>query len=154
EPMYGNICPGKDRKLARFAVVSFKQKTAYEIYKKPFTFPEGTIMFKDLQLTLPGQNPDGSRTEPSGRGYFPGPFNGGDATVKDTKRYADTGGWGDYDFNHHEPKAPTAKVRAKEECAFCHMASAKKDQVWNHFYPLSDIGMPNTKCSAKAPTAK
>src|SRR6516162_565691 len=44
---------------------------SYEIYKKTFTFPEGTIMFKDLQLTLPGQNPDGSRTEPSGRGYFP-----------------------------------------------------------------------------------
>jgi len=27
---------------------------------------------KKLQLTLPGQNSDGSRTEPSGRGYFPG----------------------------------------------------------------------------------
>ena len=49
---------------------------SYEIYKKTFTFPEGTILFKELQLTLPGQNPDGSRTEPSGRGYFPGPFNG------------------------------------------------------------------------------
>ena len=33
-------------------------------------FPDGTIMFKELQLTLPGENPDGSRTEPSGRGYF------------------------------------------------------------------------------------
>src|SRR5262249_24836548 len=43
---------------------------------------EGTILFKELQLTLPGQNPDGSRTEPSGRGYFPGPFNGADVTVK------------------------------------------------------------------------
>src|SRR6516164_6255209 len=60
---------------------------SYEIYKKTFTFPEGTIMFKDLQLTLPpAENPDGSRTEPSGRGYFPGKWNGADATVKDTKR--------------------------------------------------------------------
>src|SRR5499426_2210718 len=80
---------------------------SYEIYKKTGEFPDGTIMFKELQLTLPGENPDGSRTEPSGRGYFPGAFNGGDATVKDTKRYADTGGWGYYKFNHHEPKAPT-----------------------------------------------
>jgi hypothetical protein len=47
---------------------------SYEIYKKTYTFPEGTILFKELQLTLPGENPDGSRTEPSGRGYFPGPF--------------------------------------------------------------------------------
>jgi Cytochrome P460 len=118
---------------------------SYEIYKKTYTFPEGTILFKELQLTLPGENPDGSRTEPSGRGYFPGPWNGADVTVKDSKRYADTGGWGYYNFNHHEPKAPTAKVKAKSECAFCHIASAKKDEVWTQFYPLLDIGMPAIK---------
>ena len=39
---------------------------SYEIFKKTSEFPEGTIMFKELQLTLPGDNPDGSRTEPSG----------------------------------------------------------------------------------------
>src|SRR5262249_3254272 len=78
--------------------------------------------------------------EPSlrGGGYFPGPWNGADATVKDSKRYADTRGWGYYNFNHHEPKAPTAKVRAKEECAYCHIANAKKDEVWTQFYPLLD----------------
>jgi Cytochrome P460 len=112
---------------------------SYEIYKRTNEFPEGTIMFKELQLTLPGQNPDGSRTEPSGRGYFPGHFNGADVTVKDTKRYADTNGWGYYNFNHHEPKAPTSKVRAKEECAYCHIGlGAKKDDVWTQFYPLLD----------------
>ena len=112
---------------------------SYEIYKKTNVFPEGTIMFKELQLTLPpAEFPDGSRTEPSGRGYFPGPFNGADVTVKDTKRYADTEGWGYYNFNHHEPKAPTAKLKAKNECAFCHIASAKKDGVWTQFYRLLD----------------
>ena len=74
-------------------------------------------MFKVLQLTQPGENPDGSRTEPSGRGYFPGPFNGADVTVKEPKRYADTNGWGFYNFNHHEPKAPTAKLKRINECA-------------------------------------
>ena len=119
---------------------------SYEIYKKTNEFPEETILFKELQLTLPGENPDGSRREPSGQGYFPGPFNGADVTVKNTKRYADTGGWGYYNFNHHEPKAPTAKVRPMKECAFCHIASAKKDDVWTQFYPLLDIaGMPQIK---------
>jgi hypothetical protein len=94
--------------------------------------------FKELQLTLPAENPDGSRTEPSGRGFFPGKLNGADVTAKDTKRYADSGGWGYYNFNHHEPKAATAKVKPKSECAFCHMASAKKDDVWTQFYPLLD----------------
>src|SRR5215813_7062936 len=51
---------------------------SYEIYKKTNVFPEGTILFKELQLTLPAENADGSRTEPSGRGYFPGPWNGAD----------------------------------------------------------------------------
>jgi hypothetical protein len=46
-------------------------------------FPEGTIMFKELQLTKkPEENSDGSRAEPSGRGYFPGAFNGADVTIK------------------------------------------------------------------------
>jgi Cytochrome P460 len=111
---------------------------SYEIYKKTGEFPEGTMFFKELQLTLPAENPDGSRTEPSGRGFFPGKLNGADVTVKDSKRYADTGGWGYYNFNHHEPKAPTAKLQPKSECAFCHMASAKKDDVWTQFYPLLD----------------
>ena len=112
---------------------------SYEIYKKTGVFPDGTILFKELQLVLgPKQFPDGSLAEPSGRGYFPGAFNGADVTVKDTKRYADTGGWGYYNFNHSEPKAPTAKLKPQTECAFCHQASAKKDEVWTQFYRLLD----------------
>jgi Cytochrome P460 len=111
---------------------------SYAIYRKTGEFPEGTMFFKELQLTLPAANPDGSRSEPSGRGFFPGKLNGADVTVKDSKRYADTGGWGYYNFNHHEPKARTAKLQPKSECAYCHMASAKKDDVWTQFYPLLD----------------
>ena len=111
---------------------------SYAIFKKTGKFPEGTIFFKELQLALPGENPDGSRTEPSGRGYFPGAYNGADVTVKDTKRYAATGGWGYYNFNHHEPKAATAMPRSKDECASCHIANAKTDDVWTQFYPLLD----------------
>ncbi len=108
------------------------------IFEKTGEFPEGTIFFKELQLTLKGENPDGSRAEASGKGYFPGPFNGADVTVKDSKRYSDTGGWGYYNFNHHEPKAMTASLQAKSDCAYCHMASARKDDVWTQFYPMLD----------------
>ncbi|MFP3555455.1 cytochrome P460 family protein [Paraburkholderia sp. SIMBA_049] len=111
---------------------------SYAIYKKTGEFPEGTIFVKELQLTQPQQFPDGSRNEPSGRGLFPGKFNGADVTVKDTKRFAATDGWGYFNFNHFEPKAKMAKVKAKEECAFCHIASAKKDDVWTQFYRLLD----------------
>jgi hypothetical protein len=109
---------------------------SYEIYKKTGVFPEGTIFFKELQLTLPpATHPDGSRDEPSGRGYFPGALNGADVAVKDTKRYAETGGWGYYNFNHHEPKALSASARPREECSYCHEAGATKDSIWVQFYP-------------------
>jgi hypothetical protein len=112
---------------------------SYAMYKKTGVFPDGTIFVKELQLTVkPEENPDGSRTEPSGRGYFPGAFNGADVTVKDSKRFAATGGWGYFNFNHHEPKALTATVKAKSECAFCHIASAKRDEVWTQFYRVLD----------------
>src|SRR5215472_10046472 len=112
---------------------------SYAIYKKTGVFPDETIFFKELQLTLgPAENPDGSRTEPSGRGYFPGAFNGADVTVKDTKRFADTGGWGYFNFHHSEPKAPTATVQPKSNCAFCHIAAAKRDEVWTQFYRILD----------------
>jgi Cytochrome P460 len=111
---------------------------SYEIYRKTGVFPEGTIFVKELQLMLPADRADGSRLEPSGRGFFPGPFNGADVTVKDTKRYTETNGWGYYNFNHFEPKAATATVRPLEECAYCHIASAKRDDVWTQFYGLLD----------------
>src|ERR1700747_3365567 len=112
---------------------------SYEIYRKTNVFPEGTIMFKELQLTTkPEENPDGSRTEASGRGYFPGAFNGADVTVKDSKRFAASGGWGFFDFNHFEPKAATTAVQPKSNCAFCHIAAAKRDEVWTQFYPILD----------------
>jgi hypothetical protein len=137
-PLTPNALNGGKASFPEFHNV-YMEPCSYAKYQQTNVFPEGTIFFKELQLTLPpAENPDGSRTEPSGRGYFPGAYNGADATVKDTKRYADTGGWGYYNFNHNEPKAPTAKLKPQTECAYCHQASAKKDEVWTQFYPQLD----------------
>ena len=124
-PLTPNALNGGKANFPEFHNV-YIEPGSYEIYKKTGKFPEGTIFFKELQLTVPAQNPDGSRTEPSGRGFFPGKLNGADVTVKDTKRYADTGGWGYYNFNHHEPKAATAKVKPKSECAFAISPAPRK----------------------------
>lgn len=51
---------------------------------------------------------------------------------------ADAGGWGCHTFNHHEPKARTAKLQPRSECADWHMAGAKKDDLWTPFHPLLD----------------
>src|SRR5262245_42309589 len=47
-----------------------------DAYLKTGTFPEGTVIVKELTRVLDPKFPDGSRTEPSGRGYFNGEYNG------------------------------------------------------------------------------
>ena len=109
-----------------------------DAYLKTGSFPEGTVFVKELTHVLDPAFPDGSRTEPSGRGYFNGAYNCMDVTVKDSKRFAKTNGWGFFNFGHHpEPCEKTAEERPVTECAGCHIANvAKTDMTWIQFYPM------------------
>ena len=109
-----------------------------DVYLKTGSFPEGTVIVKELTRVLNPTFPDGSRTEPSGRGYFNGEFNGMDVTVKDNKRFAATNGWGFFNFGHHPlPYSSSAKEASAAECAGCHQSFvAKTDMTWVQFYPI------------------
>jgi hypothetical protein len=109
-----------------------------DVYLKTGSFPEGTVIVKELTRVLNPTFPDGSRTEPSGRGYFNGEFNGMDVTVKDNKRFAGTNGWGFFNFGHHPlPYSSSAKEASPAECAGCHQSFvAKTDMTWVQFYPI------------------
>jgi hypothetical protein len=109
-----------------------------DAYLKTGSFPEGTVIVKELTRVLDPTFPDGSRAEPSGRGYFNGEFNGLDVTVKDSKRFDKTNGWGFFNFGHHPlPYAESAEQAPASECAGCHGAFvAKTDMTWVQFYPL------------------
>src|SRR6478672_926974 len=74
EPLTPNALNGGQAGFPEYHNV-YIEPGSYDIYRKTGIFPDGTIFFKELQLTLPGQYPDGSRTEVSGRGYFPAAFN-------------------------------------------------------------------------------
>ena len=112
----------------------YVEREALAGYRKTGTWPEGTTFLKELQLTLPGENPDGSRLESSGRGFFPGARNGIDVSVKDSVRFKDTNGWGFFNFGHHAPPyAKTAKAAPADSCAGCHEANAT-DMVFSKFY--------------------
>jgi len=110
---------------------------AYEIYKRTGEFPEGTTIVKELVLLHEGHHEDGSRDEPSGRGFFAKSFAGIDMMVKDSERFAETNGWGFFNFGHHEPPyAEKAAALPNDACAFCHTANATKDMVFTKFYPI------------------
>ena len=112
----------------------YVQPEAFRAYRKAGEWPEGTILLKELQLTRAGSNPDGSSVEVSGRGFFPAALNGIDISVKDSKRFQDTNGWGFFNFGHHAPPyAKTAPVLPKDACAGCHIANAD-NMVFTKFY--------------------
>jgi hypothetical protein len=116
----------------------YVEKKNVDAYLKTGTFPEGTVIVKELTRVLNPTFPDGSRKEPSGRGFFNGEYNGIDASVKDSKRFAATNGWGYFTFGHHPlPYEETAKESPVTDCAGCHLANvAKTDMTWVQFYPL------------------
>jgi hypothetical protein len=136
-PLTPNGLNGGKANFPEFHNVYVEARTL-DAYKKTGNFPEGTLIVKELTLVLKPTFPDGSRTEPSGRGFFNGAFNGIDATVKDSKRFAKTNGWGFFTFGHHAlPYAASAAEAPVSECADCHMANvATTDMTWVQFYPL------------------
>src|SRR5215813_6221141 len=109
-----------------------------EAYLKTGAFPEGTVIVKELTRVLQPTFPDGSRREPSGRGFFNGEYNGIDVTVKDSTKFAKTNGWGFFTFGHHPlPYAESAAEAPASQCASCHQTYvAKSDMTWIQFYPL------------------
>ena len=66
EPLTPNALNGGQANFPEYHNV-YVEPGSYEIYRKTGIFPDGTFFFKELQLILsPSENPDGSRTEPSG----------------------------------------------------------------------------------------
>ena len=136
-PLTPNALNGGKASFPEFHNV-YVEKSNFEAYLKTGTFPEGTVLVKELVLLEKPTFPDGSQQAPSGRGYFDGAFNGMDVSVKDTKKYAKTNGWGYFTFGHHaEPYEATAAESSAAECAGCHLANvAKTDMTYVQFYPV------------------
>jgi len=136
-PLTPNALNGGKAGFPEYHNVYVEEKNL-DAYLKTGTFPEGTVLVKELTRVLDPTFPDGSRTEPSGRGYFNGVFNGIDLSVKDSKRFAKTNGWGYFTYGHHpEPYDKIAEEAPATECASCHIANvAKTDMTWVQFYPI------------------
>ena len=136
-PLTPNALNNGKANFPEYHHVYIEQKNV-DAYLKTGEFPEGTVIVKELTRVLNPTFLDGSRTEPSGRGYFNGQYNGIDLTVKDSKRFAKTNGWGFFTFGHHPmPYEKAAAEKPVSECAGCHIANvAATDMTWVQFYPL------------------
>ena len=136
-PLTPNALNGGKASFPEFHNV-YVERSNFDAYMKTGTFPEGTVLVKELVLLQKPTFPDGSQQEPSGRGYFDGAFNGMDVSVKDSKKFTKSNGWGYFTFGHHAlPYEPTAAESSLAECAGCHLANvAKTDMTYVQFYPV------------------
>jgi len=105
--------------------------TAWRERKKSGTFPEGTVLIKELTSV-------GSKKAVSGNGYFQGEFTGLEHAIKDTKRFpAEAKGWGYFSFGHKYPLKKQASQNPVASCAACHVANAKDGlMVFTEYYPV------------------
>ncbi len=103
---------------------------SYKQWKKTGSFPEGTIIVKELVSV-------GSKAAVSGQGYFMGDFLGLEATVKSKKRFPnEPGNWAYFSFGKQPELMASAKAFATDQCAACHQAAAADDMVFTQYYPV------------------
>ena len=119
---------------------------AWAEFKKTGTWPDGTILAKELELV-------GEKKAPSGNGYFEGEFHGLDIAVKDSKHSPETpNNWAYYNFNHAKPPyAVDAASQPKANCSSCHEANAGKeaDYTFIKYYPKALAAQAKAKMKDK-----
>jgi hypothetical protein len=104
--------------------------TAWREWKRSGTYPEGTVMVKELASV-------GTKKATSGNGYFEGEFTGLEMSIKDTKRFpAEAKGWGYFSFGHKYPLKTQTAPNQFTSCAQCHVANAASDMVFTQYYPV------------------
>lgn len=101
-------------------------------WKQTGTFRDGTIIVKEMVSV-------GTKESSSGNGYFQGEFLGIAATVKDSKRFANSpNNWAYFGFASYE--SASAAAQPDEACAACHKANAAEDNVFTQHYPVLRAG--------------
>lgn len=111
---------------------------AFDHWEKTGTFPDGTVMIKELVDFLPADHPDESSDQIAGRGFYPRQPIGVGIAVKDTVRFAnEPGGWAYFSVPATDGViAPTGAMQETAACNACHETAAGKiDFVFLQFYP-------------------
>ena len=94
------------------------------------SFPEGSIIARVAWSYTPSE--ENNRTFGRAQSFVAGPpTNGVQFMVKDSKKYAATGGWGYGHFNDGKPAAETVL----QNCFPCHQAIKSRDFIFSRYSP-------------------
>ncbi|WP_293005324.1 cytochrome P460 family protein [Nitrosomonas sp.] len=114
---------------------------SWEHWKQTGKFRDGTILVKEM-------NSVGTKSAPSGQGYFMGRFMGLEATIKSKREFPnEPGNWAYFSFSTEDHKSlkKTTKAEPTASCNACHDASAKDDFVFTQYYPVLEAAKANPK---------
>lgn len=114
---------------------------SWEHWKQTGKFRDGTILVKEM-------NSVGTKSAPSGQGYFMGRFIGLEATIKSKREFPnEPGNWAYFSFSTEDHKSlkKTTKAEPTASCNACHDASAKDDFVFTQYYPVLEAAKANPK---------
>jgi Cytochrome P460 len=136
-PLTPNALNGGQANFPEFHNV-YIEPGSYDIYQKTGVLPEGTIFLKELQLTLPKENADGSRTEPSGGRLLSRQVQRGRRHCEGHQALRRDRRLGLLQLQPLRAEGQDGHVKSKDECSYCHQASAEKDDIWTQFYPRLD----------------
>lgn len=103
----------------------FVDPAAYAAFQKTGTWPDKTVMVLEVRDAQAHASIDKA-------GRSQGRRMAVEVHVKDTARFAETGGWGFVGFNGEKPGNVTPKTAA---CYACHQAHAAVDTTFVQFYP-------------------
>ena len=103
----------------------FVDPAAYAAFQKTGTWPDKTVMVLEVRDAQAHASIDKA-------GRSQGRRMAVEVHVKDTARFAETGGWGFVGFNGEKPGNITPKTAA---CYACHQAHAAVDTTFVQFYP-------------------
>ena len=93
-------------------------------------FPDGTVLARVAWSYAP--SPDDDRVLGDSVSHVAGaPKNGVQFMVKDSRRYASSGGWGFAQFNDGHPAAQAVQAT----CLGCHTAARDRDFVFSRYAP-------------------
>jgi Cytochrome P460 len=101
--------------------------TAYREGTRPF--PDGTIIARIAWAYLPSE--ENNKVFGKAQSFVAGqPKNGVQFMVKDSTKYASTGGWGYSQFDDGKPLTDPAMLQS---CFDCHQAIKDRDFVFTHY---------------------
>ena len=101
---------------------------AYREGKLPF--PDGTIIARLAWSYVPSE--ENNKVFGRSQSFVPGSATNVQFMVKDSKKYAATGGWGFAQFKNGKPDADAALLKT---CFPCHEPIKARDYVFTHYAP-------------------